>query len=256
MRRILAAAAPLIAAALVAGCVGAPAAPGSGGELPVLRIAAAASLQAAFDRIGEAFEAAHPDIALAPMSFDGSSTIITQLIEGAPYDIIATADEPSMQRAVEAGVIADPQIFASNTLVLVTTVEHAADIASVAALARPELDVVLCAPEVPCGRATSALLDLHRISVSPVSLEQSVAGVLAKVASREADAGLVYATDAAASGDVISVPVDHADAVVNRYPIAVTSHAREADAARAFADFVLGPEGQAILAELGFGSGS
>jgi len=222
-----------------------------------VRVAAAASLATAFERIGAEFAAAHPEIELAPMIFDGSSTLATQLIEGAPVDVFAAADEHSMQRVVDAGLAAvAPTVFASNTLVLIAPLDRAADLNSISDLADPDIEVVLCAPEVPCGRAAAELLRLNDVDVTPASLEQNVTAVLTKVATGEADAGLVYATDAAGSDAVaVAVPA-HAQEVVNRYPITLTTGDEDREAAQAFIDFVTGPPGQTILAELGFGSGS
>jgi len=229
-----------------------PETPAVEGELV---ISAAASLTAAFDEIAAAFEAAHPDVEILPIEYDGSSTLATQIIEGKPVDVFASADEANLQKVVDAGLVtSDPPLFATNTLVVAVPVGNPAGIESLADLANAGVAVVLCAPEVPCGAASRRLLDLDGVVVAPASEEQNVTAVLTKVAAGEADAGLVYATDVAGRDDVESFVPDRADEVVNRYPIAALDAAPNPVAAAAFVRFVTGPEGRAILVGFGFGS--
>ena len=219
-----------------------------------LRVSAAASLGAAFDEIAVAFERENPDVEVRPITYDGSATLATQIVEGAAADVFASADESNMQRVVDAGLATDPAVFATNTLVIVVPADDPAGVERLADLADDDVTVVLCAPEVPCGAASATLLERAEVAVDPASLEQNVTAVLTKVAAGEADAGLVYATDARASADVRTiVPAGAAD-VVNRYPIAVLDAAADADLARAFVAFVHGEQGQRILTELGFGT--
>ncbi|OJX62231.1 MAG: molybdate ABC transporter substrate-binding protein [Micrococcales bacterium 73-13] len=222
-----------------------------GGELTV---SAAASLKAAFDEIAAAFEAANPGVDVLPIEYDGSSTLATQIIEGKPVDVFASADEGNLQKVVDAGLITStPVLFATNTLVIAVPEGNPGGVTSLADLADPALRVVLCDAEVPCGKAATKLLGLDGVAVAPVSFEQNVTAVLTKVAAGEADAGLVYATDVAGRTDVESMVPDRAGEVVNRYPIAALDAAPNAAAAAAFAAFVTGPQGQAILGKLGFG---
>ncbi len=239
-----------IAALALSGCAATAEAPatetsGPSGELTVY---AAASLAGAFDAIGEAFTAQHPEVTVTPV-YDGSSTLVTQLIEGAPGDVFASADEANMDKLEDAAV--DPALFASNTLVIAVPSGNRGGVETLADLAT--VTTVLCAPEVPCGAASTALLENADVSVSPASLEQNVTAVLTKVATGEADAGLVYATDVIGRDDVEVIVPDGADDVVNHYPIAALAEAPNSDAAAAFVDFVLSDEGQRILAEFGFG---
>lgn len=272
MRRLLAPIALTAMALLIAGCATAapatdgpatdaattpapastePAGPQLEGELTVY---AAASLKLAFDELATVMEAKHPELEVAAVVYDGSSTLATQLIEGAPADVFASADEKNMQKVVDAGLIADPQLFATNTLVIVVPAGNPGNVETLADFAKPELSVVLCAPEVPCGAASTTLLANAAVAVTPASLEQNVTGVLTKVAAGEADAGLVYATDVVGNADVESIVPDGADDVVNRYPIAALTGAGNTDAAAEFVSLVLGDEGQEILARLGFGT--
>ncbi len=209
---------------------------------------AAASLSAAFDEIATAFTAEHPDVTVVPV-YDGSSTLVTQILEGAPADVFASADEANMDKAGDAAV--DPELFASNTLVIAVPAGNPKGIADLADLA--DVTTVLCAVEVPCGAASAKLLDAAGVSIEAASLEQNVTAVLTKVETGEADAGLVYATDVIGRDDVEGVVPENADDVVNHYPIAALADAPNPDAAQAFVAFVLSDAGQAILAEFGFG---
>ena len=219
-----------------------------------LRIFAAASLGNAFDELATEFEQRHPDVDVLPISYDGSSTLATQIIEGAPADVFASADESSMQKVVDAGMAADPALFASNTLVIAVPAGNPAGVTGIGDLADPSLTVVLCAPEVPCGAASIALLDANDVTASAAGVEQNVTAVLTKVAAGEADAGLVYATDVLDRSDVEPVDAAGAEDVVNRYPVAALTEAADPAAAAAFVEFVLSVDGRAVLDRFGFGA--
>ncbi|MHC9046397.1 molybdate ABC transporter substrate-binding protein [Microbacterium saperdae] len=216
------------------------------GELTVY---AAASLSGAFDAIAEAFAAENPDVSVSPV-YDGSSTLVTQILEGAPADVFASADEANMDKAAEVAVA--PTLFASNTLVIAVPAGNPGGVETLADLA--DATTVLCAPEVPCGAASAKLLSAAGVTVEAASLEQNVTAVLTKVAASEADAGLVYATDVIGRDDVEVIVPDGAGDVVNHYPIAALSDAPNAEAADAFVAFVLSEAGQKILADFGFGA--
>ena len=256
-------AALLVAGVPLAGCAGASgdAAPGaaSGSTADVdlsgeLTIFAAASLATAFDELAAQFEQRHPSLDVVPISYDGSSTLATQLVEGAPADVFASADESTMKRVIDAGLAADPHPFASNTLVIAVPSGNPAAITGIADLGESDVTVVLCAPEVPCGAASATLLARNEVAVSPASLEQNVTAVLTKVAAGEADAGLVYVTDALRAPQVDAVEAAGSADIVNRYPIAALSEAGNPAAAAAFVDYVLSAEGRAVLEGLGFGA--
>lgn len=217
-----------------------------------LSIYAAASLGTAFDELAVQFEERHPALDVKPITYDGSSTLATQLIEGAPADVFASADEKNMQKVVDAGLAAAPEQFAANTLVIAVPAGDPGGVSGIEDLAAPGLTVVLCAPEVPCGAASQTLLEANGVAVTPASLEQNVTAVLTKVAAGEADAGLVYATDVRGRDDVESVDAAGAEDVVNHYPIAALDGAANRAAADAFVAFVLSDEGRAVLEALGF----
>lgn len=259
-------AAPALAALVflslaAAGCAAPASAPGddarsepSGALTGEITVFAAASLQAAFDEIAADFEADHPGADVAPISYDGSSTLATQILEGAPADLFASANEASMQQVVDAGLAPVPALFATNTLVIAVPPGNPGGIADLADLAHPALTVVLCAQAVPCGSASVTLLDNAGVTLAPASLEQSVTAVLTKVAAGEADAGLVYATDVIGRTDVSSIVPAGADAVVNRYLIAALAGSAPSELAAAFVDHVLSPAGRGVLAAHGFGA--
>jgi molybdate transport system substrate-binding protein len=216
---------------------------------------AAASLKSSFTEIGKRFKAENPG-ASVDLSFAGSSDLVTQLTQGATADVFASADTKNMDKAAQAGLLAgQPVDFASNTLTIVTAPGNPKQIASFAALARPEVSVVVCAPPVPCGSATQRIEKGTGVQLKPVSEESSVTDVLNKVTSGQADAGLVYVTDALGAGDkVAKVNFVESAAAVNTYPIAVLKRAPEADLARKFVDLVTGETGQKILSQAGFGT--
>ncbi len=216
-------------------------------------ILAAASLTDAFDELGRRLERSHPGLTVR-LGFAASSTLATQVVEGAPADILATADLRTMRIAEDAGALAgDPVVFAHNTLVIAVPPGNPAGVSSLADLARPQVRVALCAPPVPCGAAAAAVLGAASLSVTPVTWEQNVRAVLTKVTLGEVDAGLVYATDGRAAGNrVEAIRFPEAGAAVNAYPIAIVRGASNPEAARAFVDLVLSQVGRDVLRDAGF----
>lgn len=218
-----------------------------------LTVFAAASLRATFTEIGETFQQQHPGTEVT-FNFAGSSDLVTQITAGAPADVFASADENNMTKATTAGVVAgEPVNFAANILAIVTAPGNPESIAGFADLANPDLQVVVCAPQVPCGTATEKIEQNTGVALTPVSEESSVTDVLNKVQTGQADAGLVYVTDATIAGDKITeVPFPEATTVVNVYPIAGLTEAAQPELATEFIELVTGPEGRQILAEAGF----
>lgn len=234
-----------VAAVMVAGACG----PSTGTE--TLTVLAAASLSESFTELGRRFEADHPGVRVA-FNFGASSGLARQLAEGAPGDVLATADEATMGRAVEAGAVRGPVVFARNRLAIVTRPGNPEGIADLADLARPGLVVVLCAPEVPCGRLAAKAIARAGVEARAASLEENVKAVVAKVGLGEADAGIAYVTDVLAAGDRVSgVDIPAAGNVSTPYPMAVAA-AGDPGRAQAWVDFVVGPAGQAVLARHGF----
>jgi molybdate transport system substrate-binding protein len=214
---------------------------------------AAASLKPAFTQIGQQFKAQNPGLGV-DFEFAGSSDLATQLTQGATADVFASADTAQMDTVSKAGLLTgDPTNFASNTLVIVTAPGNPKKIGSFADLAKPGLNVVICQRPVPCGAATHRVEDSTGIRLNPVSEELSVTDALDKVTSGQADAALVYVTDAKNAGaKVATVNFPEAAGAVNVYPIGVLKKAPLATQAQKFVELVTSPTGQQILAEAGF----
>lgn len=227
---------------------------GQGAARRTLTVFAAASLTDVFEQISADFEAEHPGVDVV-LTHAGSSDLVTQIGQGAPADVLATADERTMSRAASEGLIAGrPRIFATNSLTIAVQPGNPHRIARLADLADPELAVVRCAAPVPCGAVADEVLAAADVTLAPVSEENSVTDVLGKVTTGQADVGLVYTTDVARSGgaaEAVAIPgaAQHATA----YPIAVTAEAPEPELAAAFTDAILAEAAQAQLRAAGFG---
>ncbi|CAM4450994.1 Molybdate-binding periplasmic protein precursor [Mycobacterium basiliense] len=218
-----------------------------------ITVFAAASLKPAFTKIGERFQADNPGVRVE-WDFAGSSELATQLAQGATADVFASADIAQMDRVSQAGLVAqNPANFASNTLVIVTAPGNPKQIGSVGDLTRPDLSVVICQQPVPCGSATRRIEVATGIQLSPVSEELSVTDVLSKVTTGQADAALVYVTDAMNAGDkVTTVRFPEAAGAVNIYPIAVLKKASHPALAQQFVAIVTAEAGRKILDQSGF----
>jgi molybdate transport system substrate-binding protein len=214
---------------------------------------AASSLTDAFKRIGEQLMRRNPGTEVV-FNFGSSSTLATQIVNGAPADLFASADETNMQRIADATLTdGAPEFFAGNRLQIAVAAGNPKQIAGLADLARPGLVVVLAAPSVPAGRYAADALKKAGITVAPASHEVDVRAVLNKVVLGEADAGIVYVTDVRSAGPRVSgVDIPEPQQALARYPIAVVKDARNTRLARAFVAYVLSVEGQRLLAEFGF----
>ena len=217
-----------------------------------LKVFAAASLNKAFPEIADTvLKESDPNIKVT-FNFQGSSSLVDQMKEGAPADVFASADQKNMTKASDAKLVDAPKPFASNVLTLIVPKGNPGKITGLDS----SLDgkkLVVCAQGVPCGNATKQLAEKLGVTLNPVSEEQKVTDVRAKVESGEADAGLVYATDAKAAGDKVeTIEVARANEVVNSYPIALTVSTQNKEAAQKFIDAVLSDKGQAVLKKSGF----
>ncbi|HEU5485134.1 MAG TPA: molybdate ABC transporter substrate-binding protein [Microlunatus sp.] len=238
------------AAVLLTGCAVEQSTPT---ENQTLTVFAAASLKATFTELGRQFEDAHTGTEVT-FSFGGSSDLVTQLQQGAPADVFASADTTTMTKATDDDLVAgEPVDFASNTLEIAVPPDNPADISSFADVTKPGVKLVVCAPQVPCGSATEKVERATGITLRPVSEENSVTDVLNKVTSGEADAGVVYQTDVTSAGDKAGrVPFPEAKQAVNVYPIAVLAGSKSPELAREFVALVTGGQGQRVLADAGF----
>lgn len=228
-----------------------------------LTVFAAASLHNAFTQIGQRFEAAHPGVSVR-FSFDGSQILETQIANGAPADVLASADQRIMDKAVSAGLVEPPVNFAGNSLVAI--MQFDIDIHSLRDLTHDGLKLAICAEQVPCGRYTRTALQrmsadkrfwpnyARQVMRNVVTQEQNVESVVTKINLGEADAGIVYATDVVMASGIrfrsFPIPDEDQDPVV--YPIAVVKGSANATLARAFVSFVTSPAGQSVLEQLGF----
>lgn len=216
---------------------------------------AAASLKATFTQLAADFEARNPGTRVT-LSFAGSSDLVTQITQGAPADVFASADTKNMAKLADAKLLdGSARNFATNVLQIAVPPSNPASIATFADLAKPGVKVVVCASQVPCGAAADTVEKAAGVTLSPVSEESSVTDVLGKVSSGEADAGLVYVTDVkGAGGKVKGIPFDQSGEAVNTYPIATVGSSRNKELAEAFIAMVTGAEGRKTLSEAGFGA--
>lgn len=183
----------------------------------------------------------------------GSSDLVQQLTEGAPGDVLITADQKNMDKAVEAGVAKDPKVVATNSMVLVVPKGNPAGIKRVEDVQKEGVNLVVCDAQVPCGSVTNELVAANNLSISPVSLEHSVSDTLGKVVSGEADAGFVYRTDAAAAGEGVEVlNIPHADEKPNSLVAAVTTNTTDEAAAQKLFELLASPEMAVVWEKYGF----
>lgn len=231
-----------------------------------LTIFAASSLTDAFEEIADSFAAEFPEAEIV-FSFANSATLATQLAEGAPADIFASANEKQMHVAIESGRIQEPaQIFARNHLVIAIPADNPAGVESLIDLSQPGLVLILVAPETPIRDYTDTMLeklaaeadygDSFRESVlaNVVSEEANVRQAVSKIVLGEADATIVYQSDVTpdVAEQVIAIPIPDEYNVVASYPIAITTDSANPDLAQSFMDYVLSDDGQAILTRWNF----
>ncbi len=252
----------LLLALVMAGCSPAVTAmPAS--KARVLNVFAAASLSDAFTEMGKNFEAANPDVKIL-FNFAGSQALRTQIEEGAPADVFASANQTEMDHLVTGGFIARdaPRIFLNNRLIVILPAKDPAGLAKLEDLAKPGIKIVLAAEDVPVGMYARQALDKmngqfgadfkDKVLANVVSNEDNVKQVVTKVQLGEADAGIVYTSEAIAAPDLKTIEIPAEMNVIAKYPIAPLAKSVNADLAKAFVNYVLSAEGQAILQKWGF----
>ncbi len=223
-----------------------------GGDRVTLEVFAASSLTDAMWEIGEAYRETHPNTTLR-FNFAGSASLVAQVNEGAPADVLVPADLQSAER-LDAGIVGTSEVLTTNTLTIIVERGNPQSIDSLDDLARPGLAVVLAAPDVPIGKYAQEALDKAGVVVSPSSLEASAKAVVTKVVLGEADAGIVYTTDVIAAGDTaVGVVIPEQQNVQATYAVVVPREAEHPDEAATFIAFLRGPQAQAILNKFGFG---
>ena len=222
---------------------------GSSGSANEIKVFAAASLTAAFTELGRRYTAAQGT--KVTFNFAGSQALATQIQQGAPADVFASADTTNMDKVRD--LVGTPQSFASNLLQIVVEKGNPKGVKGLDDLANPDLKVVLAAPDVPAGKYAQQALEKARVTVRPVSQEDNVKAVVTKVSLGEADAGIVYVTDVTAGGDKVQgVDIPKDQNVTATYPIASVKAGKAQDKAQAFMGLVLSAQGQQVLKQYGF----
>ena len=241
---------PLVA---LAGCGGDDGAADESAIFGKVIVLAASSLTESFTALGKAFEELHPGTTVT-FSFAASSELATQIEQGAPADVFASASPTTMALVSDAAGTADePVIFVRNTLEIAVPTGNPAGVTGLADYAKKDLVIALCAPEVPCGAAADRVFAAAKLTPKPDTLEADVKATLSKVTLGEVDAALVYKTDVLAAGDKVEgIDFPEAAGAVNDYPIAVLADAPNPKAAQAFVDLVQSAAGGKVLAEAGF----
>lgn len=233
-----------------------------------LTVFAAASLTDVFTEIKTTLEKANPGVTVS-YNFAGSQTLVTQLTQGAKADVFASADQPNMDNAVKGGMIAGtPRTFVKNKLVIIVPKDNRAGITTPKDLAKPGIKFDTAQPSVPVGTYTQQVLDNFSklpdygpdfkaaVNKNVVSQEDNVKAIVQKVQLGEADAGIVYATDAQATKDKLTlIDIPDAQNVIATYPIAVINDAKQAALGQKFVDYLLSADGQAVLRKYGFAPG-
>ena len=216
-----------------------------------LTVFAAASLTKAFTQIGTDFQLESGRT--VAFNFGSSATLATQITQGAPADVFAAASPATMKTVTDAGAAGTPVDFVSNTLQIAVPAGNPGTITGLADFADESKTIAVCAPQVPCGAAAVKVFAAAGIVPKPDTLEQDVKATLAKVAQDEVDAALVYKTDVISEPtDVEGIDFPEAAEAVNTYPIATLTESKDPEAAQAFVDHVLSPQGQAVLEKAGF----
>jgi molybdate transport system substrate-binding protein len=244
----------IVAVAFLAACGGsASASPSSTSLSGYINVFAAASLTASFNALGIAFHKANPGVGVN-FNYAGTPTLVTQIEQGAPADVFASADTTNMDKLTADGFTSgSSQVFAHNQLEIVVAPGNPQGINGLADLAKSGVIYISEGPTVPAGKYSLQALASAGVKVTPKSLETSVSAVISKIELGEADAGIVYTTDITAAGSKVQgVPIPAANNVIATYPIAAVKGTKSADVDTAFIDYVLSPTGQSTLASFGF----
>lgn len=232
----------IVGSSLMAGC---------GGDNPsTVRVMAASSLTGAFAEVEAAFELAVPDVDVV-MITSSSSSLAAQIVDGADVDVFASADEEQFERAADTRTFDPPRVFATNSLVIIVPPGNPREVRTVDDLARDDVLVATASEDVPIRRYTDRLLAAADVTANFVTFEANVSGIVTKVATGAADAGIVYVSDLVGA-DVEGVDVPSELDVVARYPIAAATNSSRVDLARRFVDFTMSADGRAILVANGF----
>ena len=249
MKRLIA----VLAVLALAGCGGADGGSADGPVTGTVTVFAAASLTDVFTSLGDELEQRNPGLDVQ-FNFAGSSQLATQITQGAPADVFASANEKQMQVVTDAGLqAADPTIFSENVLEIAVPRGNPGHVTGLADFGKADLTIAVCAPAVPCGAAAQQVFAAAGVAAKPDTQEQDVKAALTKVSLGEVDAALVYQTDVRAAGDTVQgIEFPEAQDAVNTYPITALKAAANPAAAKAFVALVLSPTGRQALTTAGF----
>lgn len=241
-----------VVAALLTAC-GSSGSPSTTSLSGTASVFAASSLTASFKALGTSFQAAHPGVTVT-FNFAGTPTLVTQIEQGAPADVFASADTTNMDKLTADGfTTGTSQVFGHNQLQIVVAPGNPKGITGLADLAKPGLIYISAGPTVPAGKYALQALAKAGVKVTPRSLETDVASVVSKIELGEADAAIVYTTDVQAAGSkVTGVPIPATSNVIATYPIIAVKGTKNAGVANAFIAYVLSANGQSTLATFGF----
>ena len=228
---------------------------GEGGDASEtsLTVLAASSLTESFDELAEQFESDHPGTTVN-ISYGSSSTLATQVIDGAPADVIATASPGSMEPVTDEGLTeGDPVVFATNSAAVAAPADNPADLQTLDDLAGDDVKVAVCVGTAPCGAVAADLFAEANLDITPVTQEVDVKSVLSKITTDEVDAGVVYQTDVIASGDdVVEIEIPNGISVTTDYLIASLAESTNIELAQEFAALVTSSAGETVLSDAGF----
>ena len=244
-----------VVALLAAACGGNNSSSGGGSASPTeIKVFAAASLTAAFNKIGQDYTAANPNTKVT-FNYAGSQALATQIRQSAPADVFASANASNMDKVIEGGAAESSENFVTNQLQIAVPAGNPGQVDGLDDFANGKLLIGLCAEDVPCGEFGREALEKAGVTPQVDTNEADVRSLLTKIESGDLDAGIVYVTDVLAAGDKVEgVDIPAEDNVTATYPIAALTDAGNAEVAQAFVDFVLSDEGQEILTSYGFDS--
>lgn len=255
LSRSVVAASTVLAASGLAACGSDGGSSSSAGGADTLTVLAASSLTETFDQLKKSFESEHPGVTVK-LVYDSSATLAEQAEQGAPGDVLATADKTTMDDAEsKGGTGTEPEQFASNVVTLAVPTANPAKITTFADIERSGVKYVTCVTTAPCGAATEKLLKSNDVRAKPVSQEVDVKSVLAKITENEADAGFVYRTDVTAAGDAVKgFTVPGASADPNTYWVVETSNVKAKNLAKDWIELMQSSAGQKVFKTAGFGA--
>jgi molybdate transport system substrate-binding protein len=216
-----------------------------------ITVFAASSLTGTFNELGKSFMAAHPGVTVT-FNYGSSGTLSTQITQGAPADVFASAAIKNMQTVVDASDAATPTNFVKNKMEIAVPTSNPAKITALSDLAKPGVKLALCVATAPCGATADTVFANAKLTVKPVTREADAKTTISKVILGDADAAVVYVTDVKAATGVTGIEIPADVNATTEYPIATLTHAANPTVAAAFVAYVLSSVGQGVLTAAGF----